>query len=67
MKENIKIDIIKDYIKLFKKTNSQFCNNCGIGLKTFNNILKSKYCNRLEILLKMAKEMKLPLWVLIKY
>ncbi len=46
--------IIEKFMKEHKINKTQFCKNCGINIKTFNNLLNGKNLNVITVV-KMAK------------
>ena len=59
MKNIIKTEFIKKYIKENKLTKTEFCKLCDISTSTLNSLLKNKVLIKLETLIKISKSTKI--------
>lgn len=58
MKNWIRIDLIKDYLKDNNMSKVEFCRRVGISIGVLNKILTNKLNFRTDALIKIARQIK---------
>ena len=66
MDNQIKIEIIRDYLFFNKMTKKEFCNKCGIGISVLNKILARKCNFRVSAVFKIARFLNMQIYQLFK-
>ena len=59
MENNIKVELIENYIKENGLTNTQFCKHCKISYGTFLRIKRGEVGVKITALFRMARVMKI--------
>ena len=61
MEKIINTDLILEYLKKEKLSKTKFCKLCGINIISFNKILNNQMNYRTLILLKIARQINIPM------